>query len=80
MNPARGIGLRNIGERREPAKVISPMDALRRSVETERKPVEGHQRRTASARNRNEPRAKQDDGGQKPIPPRASQLSPCGGP
>jgi hypothetical protein len=64
--PARGIGLRGIGERREPAKVISPMDALRRSVETERKPVEGPQRRhrTASARNRNEPRAKQDDGGQ----------------
>jgi hypothetical protein len=31
MNPARGIGLRNIGERREPAKVIRPMDALRQS-------------------------------------------------
>jgi hypothetical protein len=52
MNPARGIGLRNIGERREPAKVISPMDALRRSVETERKPVEGHPRRRKRAQSK----------------------------
>jgi DNA end-binding protein Ku len=35
-------------ERREPAKVISLMDALRRSVETERKP-EGRQPRRAAA-------------------------------